>query len=52
MMDDFPHPINYLRNIIEEFSNKYAFNSIYLFGSYFDGTYTNSSDIDLAVFYQ
>lgn len=33
---------------LTEVAEKYGINTIYLFGSYYDGTFTKSSDLDLA----
>lgn len=41
---------NIIKNIVDGIANEFLFTSIYLFGSYYKGSYNSESDVDLAFF--
>ncbi len=41
---------NIIKRIVDEVSDEFSFYSIYLYGSYYKGTYNSESDVDLAFF--
>lgn len=41
---------NIIKRIVDNTEDEFSFCSIYLFGSYYKGTYNSESDVDLAFF--
>lgn len=41
---------NIIKRIVDSTEDEFSFYSIYLFGSYYKGTYNSESDVDLAFF--